>query len=165
MSNEIKIYVQDKEGTKNEIHFIINNVICWGKRCSLNTKEQLLTAGFEIRMPEVLEEGVIIPESTELEEDKQQLEDENQTDIETNSAQLEGTGHELVLDEVELPYKEPNINEEGIEEQKEEDAAFPDSELSNEDDDAQNQLNLADEDEQIEAKKQEAYLSSQEENN
>lgn len=52
MSNEIEMYVQDKEGTKNEIHFIINDVICWGKRCSLNTVEQLKNAGFEIYIPE-----------------------------------------------------------------------------------------------------------------
>ena len=122
MSNEIEMYVQDKEGTKNEIHFIINNVICWGKRCSLNTKEQLLTAGFEIHMPEDIDEGVIIPELTELEEEKKEseedneeiiipesteLEDGNKTDTDSNSAPLEGIGNEPVLNEGDEEKIEP----------------------------------------------------------
>jgi hypothetical protein len=160
MSNEIEMYVQDKEGTKNEIHFIINDVICWGKRCSLNTKEQLKNAGFEIHLfEEKIEseednEEVIIPESTELE-------DGNKTDTDSNSAPLEGVGNEPQIvgfrqlqedvGEVDPKFQESIKNDVALNEEIPENKEEEDEEY--------------DEDREIEAQKQQEYLSSQEENN
>lgn len=161
MSNEIEMYVQDKEGTKNEIHFIINNVICWGKRCTLNTKEQLLNAGFEIHLPNECDcEDCDECDKDLIEDYKKTHEIENEET--KDEANAKGEADAKIAEE-----------EEGIREQKEEDETFSDEVDPKFLESIKNDVALNeeipenkeeedeeyDEDKEIEAQKQQEYLS------